>query len=243
MGAVLVTGAGSGIGRATALTFAEAGWRVLCTDCDGDAATDTAATAGELAEALEVDVTDEGQCRDAVERASTLDELTAVIACAGINARAPAHEMNLELFEKVMSVNVTGTFLTARAAGRKMIEQGTKGSLVLVSSINAIHAHAGQAAYATSKAAVHMLAKTLAVDWAPFGIRVNAVGPGITDTPLVAKTLGDHDRMRWVMDRIPMRRVADPRDIAEVIFFLASDSARYMTGALVPVDGGWLTGA
>lgn len=88
-----------------------------------------------------------------------------------------------------------------------------------------------------------MLAKVLAVDWGPFGIRVNSIGPGLTDTPMAAGMLADEKKMRWAMDRIPLKRVADPEDIGEVIHFLSSDSARHVTGVFVPVDGGWLTGA
>jgi NAD(P)-dependent dehydrogenase (short-subunit alcohol dehydrogenase family) len=229
---VLVTGAGSGIGRATAQVFAREGWGVLCADLSPGAAAETASLIGEPGRFFAMDVTDEEQCEEAALAARSL-----------ANGRARADEMDRKLFDRIMSVNVTGTFLTARAAGRVMIEEGIRGSLTLISSINGVHALAGQAGYATSKAAVLMLAKVLAVDWGPLGIRVNSIGPGLTDTPMAAAMLADEARMRWAMERIPLKRVADPIDIAEVAFFLSTERARHITGAFVPVDGGWLTGA
>jgi NAD(P)-dependent dehydrogenase (short-subunit alcohol dehydrogenase family) len=240
---VLITGAGSGIGRATAQVFAREGWGVLCADLSSGAAAETAALIGEPGRSMAMDVTDEAQCEEAASAARSLGTLSAVVTCAGANGRARADEMERGLFDRIMSVNVTGTFLTARAAGRVMIEEGTRGSLTLISSINGVHALAGQAGYATSKAAVLMLAKVLAVDWGPLGIRVNSIGPGLTDTPMAAAMLADDARMRWAMERIPLKRVADPIDIAEVAFFLSTERARHITGAFVPVDGGWLTGA
>lgn len=243
MPSVVVTGAGSGIGQAVAVAFGQEGWDVLCADLDLNAAAVTADLIGSKAEAFELDVTDEEGCEEAVRVAASMSELTSVVTCAGANARASAHEMPMEVFNLVMSVNVNGTFHVAKAAGAKMIENETKGSMVFISSINGVHALAGQAAYATSKAAVAMLAKVLAVDWGSAGIRVNAVGPGLTNTPMAAGMIADEAKMRWAMDRIPMKRVAEPADVADVVTFLCSDKARHVTGAFVPVDGGWLTGA
>ena len=243
MPSVVVTGAGSGIGKAVATTFGRDGWDVLCADLDYSAAESTAESIGPNAHPYELNVTDEQGCSEAINAASSMSELTAVVTCAGANARAPGHEMTMDTFNRVMSVNVNGTFHIAKAAGARMIENATPGSMVFISSINGVHALAGQAAYATSKAAVAMLAKVLAVDWGAAGIRVNAVGPGLTDTPMAAGMLADEEKMRWAMDRIPMKKVADPSDIADVVHFLCSDKARHVTGAFVPVDGGWLTGA
>lgn len=243
MASVIITGAGSGIGRATARVFARNGWSVLCADLVADTAHETAASIGELARPFTLDVLDEEGCNRAVAAAAELGEPSAVVTCAGANGRARADEMPRDMFEHIMGVNVTGSFLIARAAGRVMIERGTRGAITLISSINGVHALAGQAAYATSKGAVLMLAKVLAVDWGPFGIRVNSIGPGLTNTPMAAGMLADEGKMRWAMDRIPLKRVADPEDIGEVAHFLCSDSARHVTGAFVPVDGGWLTGA
>ncbi len=143
----------------------------------------------------------------------------------------------------MLAVNVTGGFLTARAAARAMIDGGHGGSMVLVGSINsAVVVVEGQAAYAASKGAVLMLGKALAVDWAPYGIRVNVVGPGVTDTPMSAGSLADPERRKRYLRRIPLGRPAQAEEIAAVAAFLLSPGAAYMTGAFVPVDGGWLTG-
>jgi NAD(P)-dependent dehydrogenase (short-subunit alcohol dehydrogenase family) len=237
----IVTGAGSGIGQAVATALAEAGYSVLCVDFNADAADRVAATL-ERAAPFALDVRDEQATDRAVAAACRLGPLTSVVTCAGANAKATAHEMELDAFRTVMDVNVAGTFLTCRAAARRMIADGTQGSMVLIGSINSVLALANQAAYATSKSAVMMLGKVLAIDWAPFGIRVNIVGPGLTRTPRAAAMIADEAKMAWAMERIPLKRVAEPKDIADVCTFLLSDQARHVTGAFLPVDGGWMTG-
>jgi NAD(P)-dependent dehydrogenase (short-subunit alcohol dehydrogenase family) len=243
MTVALVTGAGSGIGRGVAQVLAESGALVVCADLDIAGAQETAlGLDGARAEAL--DVVDEAMVDDLVERTERdLGPIHAVVSCAGANAKGMPTEMDVATFERVMSVNVTGSWLVARSAARKMIERKSGGSIVLIGSINSVHALSGQVAYATSKGAVLMLGKVLAVDLGPHDIRVNVVGPGLTRTPMSAKMLADEEKMRWAMERIPTKRVAEPRDIADVVAFLVSDAARHVTGTFIPVDGGWLTGA
>lgn len=238
----IVTGAGSGIGSAVATVLGRQGLRVLCVDYDAAAAERIASTI-DGAEPFALDVRDEDGSASAVEAASALGQLTSVVTCAGANTKAQAHEMSVEAFRMVMDVNVTGTFLTCRAAARQMIADGTTGSMVLIGSINSVIALANQAAYATSKSAVLMLGKVLAIDWAPHNIRVNVVGPGLTRTAMSAGMIADETKMAWAMDRIPMKRVAEPVDIADVVAFLLSEQARHVTGTFIPVDGGWMTGA
>lgn len=242
MTSALVTGAGSGIGNAVASVLAARGHRVLCVDYDAESA-ERAAASIEGAEPFALDVRDEEGTDRAVAAATRLGPLSAVVTCAGANTKATAHEMAIDAFRMVMDVNVAGTFLTCRAAARQMIADGTAGSMVLIGSINSVVALANQAAYATSKSAVLMLGKVMAIDWAPYGIRVNVVGPGLTRTPMAAGMLADDDKMAWAMNRIPMKRVAEPVDIADVCAFLLSDAARHVTGTFLPVDGGWMTGA
>lgn len=242
MSSAIVTGAGSGIGLGVATALGRNGHRVLCADLDAEAAT-RAADSIEGAEPYVLDVCDEEANAAAVAAAADLGRLSAVVTCAGANTKATAHEMTVAAFRTVMDVNVTGTFLTCRAAARRMIADGSTGAMVLIGSINSVVALANQAAYATSKSAVLMLGKVLAIDWAGHGIRVNVVGPGLTRTPMAAGMLADEAKMAWAMDRIPLRRVAEPGDIADVVAFLLSDAARHMTGAFIPVDGGWMTGA
>lgn len=236
----VVTGAASGIGAATAAALAARGDRVICADLDLAGAERVAAGLPD-ALAVAVDVRDEAGTSalfdDACERYGRID---VAVACAGIEEVAPAEDLETAVFERVLAVNLTGSFLTARAAARHMIAQGDGGRVVLVGSVNSTVALAGQAAYAASKGGVLMLGRALAVDWGPHGITVNVVGPGVTDTPMSADSLRDPERRPFLMAKLPLARPAEPADIADVVAFLASDSARYMTGAYVPVDGGWL---
>jgi NAD(P)-dependent dehydrogenase (short-subunit alcohol dehydrogenase family) len=237
----LVTGAGSGIGAATAAVLGERGDRVACADLDERAAREVAASLPD-AIAVAADVADEDSCdrmvRAAVEFGGGLD---AVVACAGIEAGGNALELDVATFRRVVEVNLTGSFLTARQAARAMIGRGG-GSIVLIGSINSHMALPGGAAYAGSKGGVLMLGRALAVDLAGSGIRVNVIGPGVTDTPMSAASLADPERRARFLGRIPLGRAADPREIARAAAFLTSAEASYITGAFLPVDGGWLAG-
>jgi NAD(P)-dependent dehydrogenase (short-subunit alcohol dehydrogenase family) len=251
----VVTGAGSGIGRAVAQRLAARGDRVVCADLDGAAAEATATAivrtprpdegaSGDVpAVPCAVDVAsaagNEAMVAAAVERFGGVDVF---VACAGIELGGPAHELAEEAFTRTLAVNLTGVFLGARAAARVMIEQGAGGRMVLIGSINSAMALAGQAAYCASKGGVLMLGKALAVDWAPHGIAVNVVGPGVVDTPMSGRSLADPERRAMLMGRTPLGRPAQPEEIAELVEFLASPRASYLTGAYVPADGGWLAG-
>jgi NAD(P)-dependent dehydrogenase (short-subunit alcohol dehydrogenase family) len=244
----VVTGAGSGIGRAVARRLAARGDRVVCADLDGAAASLTAASVGALAGpdagvACAVDVaTAEGNDRMVALGRERFGFVDVFVACAGIEVGGPAHELGEDAFARTLAVNLTGVFLGARAAARVMLEQGTGGRMVLIGSINSAMALPGQAAYCASKGGVLMLGKALAVDWAPHGIAVNVVGPGVVDTPMSANSLADPDRRAALMGRIPLGRPAQAEEIAELVEFLASTRASYLTGAYVPADGGWLAG-
>ena len=242
MGIAMVTGAASGIGAGTSRVLARRGHQVVCADLDLSAAERVAAEIGADA-AIRLDVGDPDACAAAVdgvvERFGRIDH---VVTCAGTNMRAPAHELSAADFRRVIDVNVLGTLAVAQAAARDMIRRGEPGSMVLIGSINSVIALPGQTAYGTSKAAVMMLGRILAVDWGGYGIRVNVVGPGLTRTPMAAGMLADEARMEWAMEHIPLKRVAEPEDIGDVIAFLLSEEARHVTGTFVPVDGGWMTG-
>jgi NAD(P)-dependent dehydrogenase (short-subunit alcohol dehydrogenase family) len=244
----VVTGAGSGIGRAVALRLAARGDRVVCADLDGAAAAATATGVEEragagAAAACAVDVAvaddDDRMATLAQERFGGLDVF---VACAGIELGGPAHELSDDAFTRTLAVNLTGVFLGARAAARVMLGQGSGGRMVLIGSINSAMALPGQAAYCASKGGVLMLGRALAVDWAPHGIAVNVVGPGVVDTPMSGRSLADPDRRAMLMGRTPLGRPAQPEEIAELVEFLASPRASYLTGAYVPADGGWLAG-
>lgn len=236
----LVTGAGSGIGAATAAVLADRGDHVVCADLD-QARAEQVAAGLTGAVAVRVDVADEAQVENMVDTAiSRFGRLDAVVACAGIEVAVPALDLDLATFRRVLDVNLVGSFLTARVAARHMIDRG--GSIVLIGSLMSQQALAGSAAYSASKGGVLMLGRALAVDLAVYGIRINVIGPGVADTPMSSASLSDPERRQKLLDRIPLGRPAGPEEIAAVAAFLTSDEASYVTGAFIPVDGGWLAG-
>lgn len=235
----LVTGAASGIGRATALRLAERGDQLVCTDFASAQLQEMKDLTGGICVAA--DVTNESEV-DALIAATIAEygRLDGVVHCAGIEETfVDARDMTLEVFEKTMRVNVTGSFLVARAAGRVMVPQAS-GSIVLMGSILSTVGYGGNAAYTASKGAVLQLGRALAVDWSKFGVRINVVGPGPVATPMSQASIDDPVRGAWLRERIPIGRPATTDDIAGVCAFLLSDEASYITGTYLPVDGGWL---
>jgi NAD(P)-dependent dehydrogenase (short-subunit alcohol dehydrogenase family) len=220
----LVTGAASGIGRATALKLAQRGEQLVCTDFASAPLQEMKDLTNGIC--LGADVTIESEVEALV--AATIAEygrLDGVVHCAGIEESfVDARDMTLEVFEKTMRVNVTGSFLVARAAGRVMVPQGS-GSIVLLGSILSTVGYGGNAAYTASKGAVLQLGRALAVDWSKFGVRINIVGPGPVATPMSQASIDDPVRGAWLRERIPLGRPASTDDIAGVCAFLLSDEA------------------
>ncbi|PKP74759.1 MAG: 3-oxoacyl-ACP reductase [Alphaproteobacteria bacterium HGW-Alphaproteobacteria-6] len=234
----VVTGGAAGIGRAIAEVLAEGGARVVIADRNLAAATALAATLNGVALAL--DVTD-AEAAEAAAAGLARDHGAPAILVnnAGIVQNAPALEVNLADWRRVIEVNLHGVFHTARAFGRHMVAAGA-GSVVNISSICgevAVHPQP-QAAYNAAKAGVNLLTRSLAVEWAG-KVRVNAVAPGYTATEL---TLLGRSKPEWFdtwLRGIPMGRLADPREIALAVAFLASDAASYITGTVLTADGGY----
>jgi NAD(P)-dependent dehydrogenase (short-subunit alcohol dehydrogenase family) len=240
MAVAIVTGAGSGIGAAAARMLSRRGDQVTCADVRLDAAR---ATVDGLTNALaiEADVRSAASCDHMVdETVRHFGDVDCIVTCAGVEKHGPGHEFAEADFDWIMEVNLKGTWLAARSAVRAMITAGHGGTVVMIGSINSVVGNPGASAYCASKGGVLMLGRTLALDWAQYGVRVNVVGPGVVDTPMSAKSLADPQKRARMMERTPLGRPAPPEEIASVIAFLASDASSFMTGAYVPVDGGSL---
>jgi meso-butanediol dehydrogenase / (S,S)-butanediol dehydrogenase / diacetyl reductase len=241
----LITGGGSGIGAAGARRFAAAGAHVVVADQAGDRARAVAAECGGLA--VVCDVADEGSVQAAVDEAvRTFGRLDGAWANAGIAGnRAPCASQPTETWERVLAINLTGVFFTFRAALGPMLDAG-RGVLVATASVAGLRASGGSPAYHVAKAGVVMLTQHVAIAYGRKGIRANAICPGLTDTPILdpfaAQVGGREALFETQIPRIPLRRAAQPEEIAEVAAFLASDRASYLSGAAVPVDGSFAAG-
>jgi NAD(P)-dependent dehydrogenase (short-subunit alcohol dehydrogenase family) len=237
---VIVTGAAQGIGRAVALHVASPGVHLAVWDVKRDGVEGTAKLCqekGAAARAWTVDVGD----ADAIEAAVVAFERAwgkpdGLVNNAGIFPRARALDMKLAEWEEVLRVNLTGTFVTARAVAARMKDLG-RGAIVNTASGRALAGAANGAHYAASKGGIIALTKSLALDWAAYGIRVNCVIPGLTDTAQPRVEMGDNE-LYAAGARIPMGRIGRPEDIAAVVAFLLSDDAGYMTGQSVAANGG-----
>lgn len=236
----LITGGGSGIGLATARRLFDYDWKVALVDRDEAALANARAIFGNSDRifAAPLDVTDEPAVAAMVAKSvDVLGGLDGVVNSAGIAADVHALDTPIDLFRKIMDVNVAGTFIVARAAARVMKDKG--GAIVNLASIAGLRGSKGRSAYGASKGAVCVLTQVLANDLARFGIRVNAVAPGPVETPMVKALHTDADR-RLYGNFIPMQRYGTPDEIASVIaFLLDGTSASYMTGEIVAVDGGF----
>ena len=238
----LITGAGSGIGLATAQMLLEGGWKVAAVDRDEAALAGLSEKPGKTPRlfATPLDVTNENAAEKAVAMAAEAlgGRIDGVVNSAGIAADIPALDTPIDLFRKILDVNVVGTFIVARAAARLMRHTGG-GAIVNISSVSGLRGGKGRSAYGASKGAVCVLTQVLANDLARYGIRVNAVAPGPVDTPMVKAVHSEADRTMW-MRYVPMQRYAKPEEIASVIEFLLDGTrSSFMTGEIVAVDGGY----
>jgi 3-oxoacyl-[acyl-carrier protein] reductase len=231
----LVTGAASGLGLATAAAFAAEGARVVAIDLDPAALRAKLDEAGVEALALGANVADETGVNDAVTQAvETYGRVDALAHFAGITRDAMHHKMTLEQWEAVLRVNLTGSFIVARAVAMQMTIRRS-GSIVLISSRSA-YGNPGQANYSASKGGVISLTRTLALELGKFNVRVNAIAPGFIETPMTS-VVPDKVKERASL-MAPLGRVGQPEEIARVALFLASDDSSFMTGQTLNVDGG-----
>jgi NAD(P)-dependent dehydrogenase (short-subunit alcohol dehydrogenase family) len=239
----VVTGAGRGIGAAIAEKLASHGGRIAILDRDAGLAADTERVLNERgaeARAYEVDVTEEaGVVRVAREIASDFGSVGVLVNNAGIGILGPSMTFPLADWQAQLDVMATGVFLSCREFG-KVLRGGGGGTIVNISSINGITAFPMRLAYSAAKAAVISMTKVLAVEWAPYAIRVNAVAPGNTRTGLFELAVSEgHIDLEAYMDHTPLRRLAEPEEIAETVLYLASPRSSYLTGQVIVPDGGW----
>jgi NAD(P)-dependent dehydrogenase (short-subunit alcohol dehydrogenase family) len=235
--AALVVGGTRGIGEAIVQRLAGAGARVvtMARTADEKAGGGVLVLKGDVSSGADV----ERVVGEVVGRFGTIDVL---VNCAGVVRRKSVLETTEEDWEFIHAVNVKGVFLACRAVAPVMRKAG-RGRIVNITSIAADLALMNRAAYCASKAAVLQLTRCLALEWGPYGISVNAVGPGITETPLTRGYLeADPVRKQKMIDKTPLRRIATPGDMAGAVLFLASDDAGYITGQTIYVDGGWSVG-
>ena len=232
---VLVTGAASGIGAACTAVLVRQGWDVIATDLSGE---------------ISLDVTSESDWDRVVDETFTSTGRTwdAFVSCAGIRTRGTIVDTSLADWERHLRVNLTGTWLGLRAFLRTVTRARETGdtspkSAVTISSVNATIAVPGQAHYVASKGGVTALTRAAALEGAPLGVRVNGVAPGPIRTPMAAERLNDPDQVKWLTGRVPLGRVGEPDEIAEVVEFLLSSRASYVNGEIVYADGGWASNA
>jgi len=236
----VVTGAGSGIGEAIAVAMAQAGARVVSVDINIGAAVRVAKAIGGDATGIACDVTDRAACDGlAAGVRNTIGPVSILVNNAGIIRRGKVTDTNTRRdWDETIAVNLSGPYNMVTAFLDQLRE--TKGAIINIGSIQSFVALPNSAAYTTTKGGIRLLTAHLAMELGPMGIRVNAIGPGFTATPLNVDARQNTEYMANFTGRIPLGRIGRPEDIAGPAVFLASDMAAYVTGVTVPVDGGYL---
>jgi NAD(P)-dependent dehydrogenase (short-subunit alcohol dehydrogenase family) len=238
----VVTGAASGIGKAIATAFIEAGASVLLCDLNPKALDDAARELGDRAIGRMTDVSDETQVEGAMRAArEAFGSLDIVVNCAGFGAIMPLTELPAEKWKSVLAVNLGGVFYGVKHGARIMLEQGRPGVIINISSVNAQQPGEGQVAYCASKAGVDMVTRCGALELSAHGIRVVGIAPGLVETALTREAVQDPAMRKLFMEIIPTNQPVQAREIGAAAVFLASDNARSITGETIAIDGGSLT--
>ena len=229
----VITGAAGGIGQSIAQRFAREGYNIVCAD------TRPAETADGQSLFVKTDVTKSAEVTNLIKRTiNTFGSLDVLVNCAGIGIRSPFFDVTEEIWDKTMAVNLKGTFLCTQQAAKAMVNSQTAGAIINISSIcgSVADRFSQHAHYEASKGGVNLLTKAVALEMAPHGIRINAVAPGRIQTPLLNS---DPAHVSRVSSFIPLGHYGEPADVAGTVYFLASADAKYITGAIIYVDGGW----
>ena len=237
-----MVGAASGIGRATAFALNESGAIVVCADCNAQGAESTAEeirTSGGQSTSVRLDIRDANNIDASIEQVRAAHgRIDILVTTPAVNVRKRLLTYTDEELDRVVDLNLKGNFRVTRAAARIMTETGG-GSIILMSSIRSAVVEPGQGIYAATKASLVQLARGFAVELAPHGIRVNAVAPGVVDTPLTAPIKNNPEWYGAYANRSALKRWATPDEIAWPIVFLASEASSYVTGTVLFIDGGW----
>jgi glucose 1-dehydrogenase len=241
----IVTGGNSGIGKAIVLELARQGANVVIDFVANPDATDElekkVASLGEKAAGIKADVSKIEDIKKLVDTAvEKFGHLDVMVNNAGIETRTSILNTTEQQYDKVLDINLKGAFFGTQLAAKQMIEQGHGGSIVNISSVHEDWPMPGNTAYCLSKGGVRMLTRTAGVELAPHNIRLVAVGPGAVATPINKSTMQDPDKMRVLKQEIPLKRMAEPEEIAKLVSFLASDDASYLTATTVFADGGMM---
>jgi NAD(P)-dependent dehydrogenase (short-subunit alcohol dehydrogenase family) len=245
MKVAVITGSGQGIGKQIAIQLAADSYAIVIADIREEVAQQVAAelkTSGHKAAACRVDVTDPNSCNEMISRAvDQFGRVDVQVNSAGISKPGPSLDVTPQDWQRMIDIQMNGTFYCCQSAGRQMVQQGEGGCIVNISSILAEAAFPQRASYCSAKAAVNMLTKVLAIEWAEYQIRVNAVGPAHTATEMtrINAARGLYD-IATITKRIPMGRLASVEDIANGVSFLCSEKASFITGQVLYVDGGYL---
>lgn len=236
---MVVTGGARGLGLAICESLATGGARVVVAARDHAAAVAAAAalpTTGPPAVGLQIDTSSWESCSDLFEQVAAIGTVEALVNNAGTDVVGPALERGKEEWDRVLAVNARGYFRCAQLAARAMTRSSVRGSIVNVSSTASLISGADISLYSTSKGAVNSMTRALAAEWGPKGVRVNAVAPGYLEHPLSSG--GELDQSRLLKTQIPLGRPGRVEEVGAVVAFLASDSSSYVTGTVLPIDGG-----
>lgn len=241
----IVTGAATGIGREIAFHLAREGAAVAVDYADkSDKADEVVAQIkkeGGRAIAIQCDVSQQAQVRTLVaETVNAFRRVDILVNNAGIEKEVPFLETPLDLWDKVIAVNLTGPWLCSQEAAKQMAAQGGGGRIINISSVHEDMPMPTNSPYCASKGGLRMLMRTIAVELAPHGITVNNIGPGAIDTPLDKPTKDDPKKLKTLLGEIPLGRMGQPEEVAKLAVFLASDAAAYITGSTYFIDGGML---
>ena len=238
----LVVGGGSGIGKSSAIALAAFGARIYCADVNAagaDTTVGTIRTQGGDAEAVALDMRDSKQIDTLIAQLDAVHPLDILVSTPSINVRKPMLQISDDEFDRVVGLNLKGTFMLMRSVARGMAQRG-RGSIIVFASIRADVVEPGQSVYAATKAGTRQLARTLASELGTQGVRVNTIAPGVVETPLTAQIKNNPAWYQAYADKSALKRWAQADEMAGAVVYLASDASSYVTGSVLLVDGGWM---